>query len=313
MKNYNIITKIKVRLIIIIAIIQHSKRIKLIFPYYIDFHKKNKMDKELLKRIYSNIIDNTAHSIMTGYSELDSILSTCSRGSLITVGGVNSSGKSSLLRNVLINQTLNNNKCVYFSLESSRENFTKLLICTYINIPLYKAFMNSALTKEAKLKLNTAINEMQDWDLEIYDCSLYKLEKIIQEIISIRPDYVFIDGIDEIRINEKFDTKEILKSLKNITDKIKATIFITTKINLGTINNEFNIPTNKDFNDSENILKYSEEVLILYRPDIYYMQDDMPEGFKSKTINIIATKNSKAIITLDFDNRYGKIKEIINK
>lgn len=271
------------------------------------------MDKELLKRIYSNIIDNTAHSIMTGYSELDSILSTCSRGSLITVGGVNSSGKSSLLRNVLINQTLNNNKCVYFSLESSREKFTKLLICTYINIPLYKAFMNSALTKEAKLKLNTAINEMQDWDLEIYDCSLYKLEKIIQEIISIRPDYVFIDGIDEIRINEKFDTKEILKSLKNITDKIKATIFITTKINLGTINNEFNIPTNKDFNDSENILKYSEEVLILYRPDIYYMQDDMPEGFKSKTINIIATKNSKAIITLDFDNRYGKIKEIINK
>ena len=29
---------------------------------------------------------------------------------------------------------------------------------------------------------------------------LYKLEKIIHEIISIKPNYVFIDGIDEISI-----------------------------------------------------------------------------------------------------------------
>ena len=313
MKNYNIITKIKVRLIIILVIIQHSKRIKLIFPHHVDFREKQKMDKELLKRIYSNIIDNTAQSITTGYSELDSILSACSSGLLITIGGVNSSGKSSLLRNILINQMLNNNKCMYFNLENTRKNFAKFLICTYIDIPLCKVFMNSTLTKEEKLKLDTTIHEMQDWDLEIYDCSLYKLEKIIHEIISIKPNYVFIDGIDEIRTNEKFDIKEILKTLKNIIDKIKTTIFITTKINLETVNNEFNIPTNKNFNDPENILKYSDEVLILYRPDIYYMQDDMPEGFKSKTINIIATKNSKAIITLDFDNRNGKIKEIINK
>lgn len=271
------------------------------------------MDKKLLKRVYRNILDNTSPNITTGYSDLDSILSVYSYGSLISIGGINSSGKSSLLRNILIKQILNNNKCIYFNIESTRENFTKLLICTYTDIPLYKAFMNSSLTKEDKLKLNTAVHEMQDWNLEVYDCSLYKLEKIIHKIISIKPDYVFIDGIDEIRTNEKFNTKEILKSLKNVADKIRTRIFITTTINFGTENNEFKVPTNKNFNDPENILKYSDEVLIIHRPDIYYMQDDIPEGFKAKTINIIATKNSKAIITLDFDNRYGKIKEITNK
>lgn len=161
------------------------------------------------------------------------------------------------------------------------------------------------LSNDDTVKLDNAKEEMKNWRLGVADCSSYKLDKITKMIEQLNPKYVFIDPLQEIDAN----TKTALDALKKCVLKTNSTIFVTSLINDTFEDNADKLPSWKDFKDAESVISYSDEVLLMYRPDIHYSEYDMPEGHKTGTIEIISTKALSTKIRLDFDNRICKILE----
>lgn len=264
------------------------------------------MDKQLLENVFNNLTQTNEFQIETGYLELDNFLQYCGKGSLITVGGVPAMGKSVFCKNIIINQLISGKKCMYFDLEWTKEQLVRSLLFLHSGISLSR---RNSLSDDDINKLKTTTSKMAYWELKIEDSSCFGIENILKRIEEYKPDYVFIDPLNEIRNeNNLCDIKTILEKLQKCARKTGAVIFATSTLNNSVEFNEYKIPTWKDFKDSEAVIEYSDQILLLYRPDYYYGENEIPEGHQPKTIEVISNKYIKGSLSLEFDCQKCQIK-----
>lgn len=223
------------------------------------------------------------------------------------IGGACSMGKTVLSKSILLNQLNKSKKCLYFDLEWTKEQFVQSLLFTLAELCLSKKRMLSDIDKN---KLKTALNNMLDWRLEIFDCSCYKVEQIIKAIKNNKPEYIFIDPLQEIRTDDNLCiTNHILEKLRTCAKETGTTIFITSTLEDTVKNNKYQIPTWKDFKNSEAVIELCDQILLLYRPSCYYSEEDMPELHEKNKLEIYSAKTIKGFVSYDFYFDTCRIKE----
>lgn len=264
------------------------------------------MNRELLEKVYNNTIALIEPQIETGFTDIDELLQCCDKGSLIMIGGACSMGKTVLSKSILLNQLISNKKCMYFDLEWTKEQFIQSLLFMLAEINISKRRILSDMDRD---KLKTALNNMLDLRLEIFDCSCYKVEQIIKAIKNNKPEYVFIDPLQEIRTDDNlYIINHILEKLRTCARETGTTIFVTSILEDTVRNNKYQIPTWKDFKNSEAVIEFCDQVLLLYRPSCYYSEEDMPESHEKNKLEIYSAKTIKGFVSYDFNFDTYKIK-----
>jgi len=178
------------------------------------------LNKTLLNKAYDSIFTPEENYIQTGYEDLDSLLSRCTKGSIITIGGRPGMGKTAFSMNVLEQFLTQGKKCLYFSYNISADRFMQRLIFQKAEVPIHKINLIEYLTDEDLKNLSNAKNTIENWDLHICNEALTDAACIDNLIKKIKPDYVFIDAIQDIWI-EKLTIRHFTRRLKKLLKNTK--------------------------------------------------------------------------------------------
>lgn len=72
------------------------------------------IEKEILEKVTSQILEKKQPILQTGFSDLDSILSGLENSSIITIGARPSMGKTAFITAIMLNLLEQKKKCLLF-------------------------------------------------------------------------------------------------------------------------------------------------------------------------------------------------------
>lgn len=282
------------------------------------------MQKELLETAFGNIVKTEFNYVQTGFANLDIHLKYLNKGSIIAVGSEMIYDMNYLILNLTEKFSQSGKKCLYFSFRHPADTVVQKLLKLHSGVIIRETFNKpKKITPKNIKKLETAKNEMRNWNLHVVDESsmcIEDFEKIIEEI---KPDYVFIDAIQSFPLNN-MPIKYFAEHLKK-TAKYKK--FDYEECNV--INNASkNLLEMSRFNNENKITKVAAKKIleedIEYKLPIKVYDAKMPylrwENFASEYIlqNIkpIAAKNDIVVFidfyTYDQELNIENIKDNIN-
>lgn len=270
------------------------------------------LDKKLLQDVWEDLENQNKRFFKTGFEDLDCILGIQEKkGALITVGARPAMGKTTFMLSIMENILLKNKRCLYFSLEMSKEQVITRLLFQIAEISFIKSKMNNMNEKDWE-KLSAAMNNLLMWDLKIDDNSILKTEEIETAIKEQQPDVVFIDYLQLMDGKRKQDRctqiEEIIKDLKRIAKENGVVIVIASQLSRAVENRYDKHPMLSDLRDSGSIENLSDVVIFLYRDAYYNFREDDAIRPKGETEVIIARNKFGACgyIYLTFNSNIPK-------
>ena len=270
------------------------------------------LDKVLLQDVWEDLENQNKKFLETGFEDLDCVLGVQEKkGALITVGARPAMGKTTFILSIMENILLKNKKCLYFSLDASKEQVITRLLFQIAEISFIKYRMNNMDKKEWE-KLADAMNNLLMWDLKIDDNSILKTEEIETAIKEQEPDVVFIDYLQLMEGKRKQDRciqiEEIIKDLKRIAKENGVVIIIASQLSRAVENRCDKRPLLSDLRDSGSIENLSDVVIFLYRDDYYNFREDDAIRPKGETEVIIAKNKfgARGSINLTFKSNIPK-------
>ena len=236
------------------------------------------LDKKLLQDVWEDLENQNKTFFKTGFEDLDCILGIQEKkGALITIGARPAMGKTTFMLSIMENILLKNKRCLYFSLEMSKEQLITRLLFHIAEISFIKSKMNNMDEKDWE-KLSDAMNNLLMWDLKIDDNSILKTEEIETAIKEQQPDVVFIDYLQLMDGKRKQDRciqiEEIIKDLKRIAKENGVVIIIASQLSRAVENRYDKHPMLSDLRDSGSIENLSDVVIFLYRDEYYNFRED---------------------------------------
>lgn len=270
------------------------------------------LDKKLLQDVWEDLENQNKRFFKTGFEDLDCILGIQEqKGALITIGARPAMGKTTFMLSIMENILLKNKRCLYFSLEMSKEQVITRLLFQIAEISLIKSKMNNMDEKDWE-KLSDAMNNLLMWDLKIDDNSSLKTEEIETAIKEQQPDIVFIDYLQLMEGKRKQDRcvqiEEIIKDLKRIAKENGVVIIIASQLSRAVENRYDKRPLLSDLRDSGSIENLSDVVIFLYRDEYYNFREDDDIHPKGEAEVIIAKNKFGACgsINLTFKSNIPK-------
>ena len=236
------------------------------------------LDKNLLQDVWEDLENQNKRFFKTGFEDLDCILGIQEKkGALITIGARPAMGKTTFMLSIMENILLKNKRCLYFSLEISKEQVITRLLFQIAEISFIKSKINAMNEKDWE-KLSAAMNNLLMWDLKIDDNSILKTEEIETAIKEKQPDVVFIDYLQLMDGKRKQDRctqiEEIIKDLKRIAKGNGVVIIIASQLSRAVENRCDKRPMLSDLRDSGSIENLSDVVIFLYRDEYYNFRED---------------------------------------
>ena len=252
------------------------------------------LDKKLLQDVWGDLENQNKTFFKTGFEDLDCILGIQEqKGALITIGARPAMGKTTFMLSIMENILLKNKRCLYFSLDASKEQVIIRLLFQIAEISFIKSKMNNMNEKDWE-KLSDAMNNLLMWDLKIDDNSILKTEEIETAIKEQQPDVVFIDYLQLMDGKRKQDRcaqiEEIIKDLKRIAKENGVVIVIASQLSRAVENRYDKRPLLSDLRDSGSIENLSDVVIFLYR-DEYYNFRENDELHPKGEAEVIIAKN----------------------
>ena len=250
------------------------------------------LDKKLLQDVWEDLENQNKIFFKTGFEDLDCIVGIQEKkGALITIGARPAMGKTTFMLSIMENILLKNKRCLYFSLEISKEQVITRLLFQIAEISFIKSKINAMNEKDWE-KLSAAMNNLLMWDLKIDDNSILKTEEIETAIKEQQPDVVFIDYLQLMDGKRKQDRciqiEEIIKDLKRIAKENGVVIIIASQLSRAVENRCDKRPMLSDLRDSGSIENLSDVVIFLYRDEYYNFKEDDAIRPKGETEVIIA-------------------------
>lgn len=110
------------------------------------------IDKEILENTFKQITESKTERLITGFNDLDTVLSGVEKGNLIVIGGRPSMGKTAFMTSILYNFLKQDKKCLVFSLEMGISQYLKRLIAQVGEIDLFSLNDSEFLDDRKKKK-----------------------------------------------------------------------------------------------------------------------------------------------------------------
>ena len=277
------------------------------------------IDKEILDKTFKQITEGNAERFITGFNDLDAVLSGVEKGTLITIGARPAMGKTAFILSIMSNLLKQNKKCLLFSLEMSTSQIIKRLIAILGEIGLITMNHNKLLDDSQKSKIEYILTAISYLNLTICD-DIYTIEGIRNKIAEERPEYVFIDYLQLMETPRKKQRSEaitnIMLDLKQIAKENNCIIFISSQLSRALESRYDKHPMLSDLRESGDIENISDVVLLIYRDEYYKCYaDDEDYALNKGKAEIIVAKNKMgaiAIIELLFRSPIAKFLEPIH-
>lgn len=254
---------------------------------------------------YSQVLEY----VPTGFPVLDNYLNGgFIRGTVATIGGRPSSGKTTQAINIIRNIAFNTNlKIMMFSLEMTIRMVYDKLVADICNIP-YDIAQSHRLTKKQHDCVKTAVESLKT--LSVYD-DIYCVEDIISQIYSSKPDVVCIDYTQIIRSKQEFKDPRIRidyisQRLKQCGKDTGCVIIVLSQVNRG----GKDMPTMSDLKESGGLEQDSDYIMLIHRP---YVVDKSNREYKPSDTKLKLDKNkfgNCTILKYDFNGRFQRFTEI---
>ena len=282
--------------------------------------EKFMLDEKLLQDVWEDLENQNKTFFETGFEDLDCVLGIQEKkGTVITIGARPAMGKTTFMLSIMENILLKNKKCIYFSLEMSKEQLVKRFLFQRAEVSFLKSKLNNLVAKDWQ-KLAQAMENLSKWDLKVDDNSSIKTEEIELAIKELHPEVVFIDYFQLMEGSRKKDRfvqiEDIMKNLKRIAKENGVVIIIASQLSRAVENRYDKRPLLSDLRESGAIENISDVVIFLYRDEYYNSREEYDEFRPKGETEVIVAKNkfgACGTIRLTFKSNipkfYGQIVE----
>lgn len=266
------------------------------------------MDKELLDLVLQNMKKQNITEFKSGFIDLDEILSGVEKGHIIVIGGRPAIGKTSFALAYCINLLKENKKVLYFSLETTKKSLIKRFLLLKAQI-ISEYFIK---TKNDFEKIENSKIFFENKDLIIEDKNVITTEEIEHKINDIKPDVVFIDYVQLIKMQKAPNLTEAtnlaIQELKRIAIETHTLIFLLSGLSRNVENRFDKHPMLSDLRNGSLLEEISDVVLLLFRED-YYNADSDVKGIGEV---IIAKNKNGATGKIFLKSKFGLWQNINN-
>ena len=232
--------------------------------------------------------DNAANlpPLLSGYSELDSLLGGWQRSDLLIVGARPSLGKSSLALNTCVNAAKNGAVCGIFSLEMSREQVAMRILSAESGVDSHRLRLG-LYTQMEEDAIVDAIGVLSGLPIYVDDTpfqSVIEMRSKAQRLkLEHGLDFLVVDYLQLIEgsnrrrgggENRVQEISEISRSLKGMARDLNVPVFTCSQLSRVVENRPGHRPQLSDLRDSGSIEQDADVVMFIYREDKNYTEDE---------------------------------------
>ena len=216
----------------------------------------------------------------TGFEDIDYLLKYCTKGSIITIGGRPSMGKTAFAINILNNLLEQNKKVIYFSVSTSATVFERKLLVSKTQTEFKKLIKSPDI-------IDKAVNFYKNKELIVSYKNNTSVEDIEKLITEHKPDVVFIDYIQLIKMpkapNFSDSINLAVQEIKRIADETGCIFVILTQLSRALENRCDKRPLLTDIRSCSLLEELSNVVMMIYREE-YYNRENIENKGKAEII-----------------------------
>ncbi|MGN0521832.1 MAG: replicative DNA helicase [Eubacterium sp.] len=260
--------------------------------------------------------------IPSGFGMLDKYITGLNKSDLILIGARPAMGKTSFALNLAQNISMNaRKKCVFFSLEMTKEQLAERLLSAQAGVESQK-LKTGELSNDEWVRLGNAAGQFNDVDLYLDDTSSITVPEIKSRVRRMRNvDCIIIDYLGLIssatkKENRVQEVSEITRNLKMMAKDLNIPVICCAQLSRGTEGHGKNHkPQLADLRESGSIEQDADIVLFLYRED-YYRNDvaeDKQEDIDANKTELIVAKNrhgATGSIEMTFDKEFTRFRSV---
>lgn len=229
--------------------------------------------KDVIEIINENIKGNT-RGTLTGFTEYDRHTGGLQEGDLTIIAAASSQGKTSFALNIAKNIASEGTRLAIYSLEMSDIQLTSRIISSVSGLSS-KSILYQKMSNEMIREFDTGVGKIQDLGIYFDDRSTSSIETIIQSIrkmvFKYRISGVVIDYLQILSITNKSMTEEqflgyVTRRLKNLAKELNIWVLALSQLNR---KNAENAPSLADIRASGQIVEAADNVVFIYRPELY--------------------------------------------
>lgn len=224
--------------------------------------------------------------IKTGFPTLDKLIKGFEKGELITLGGYSGGGKTTLALNIATQIASAGRKVLYFSLEMTKVEMHKRLVCSSLGISDFSKISEndffSVIEKSKSLE--------NDFPLEFIDDADTTIEKI-SSICSGKKDLslIIIDHLHILKSEKRFKDQLALltylsRQVKILAQTLNVPILLLSQLNRSNAGRDIKSPIMSDLRGSGSIEQDSNLVIFVYTAENLLMLQK-PEETDEKKYN----------------------------
>lgn len=243
--------------------------------------------------------------ITLGWRDVDKYLGGLQPGEVLLVGGATGMGKTAFALNAAKFVAVNQQKpVVILSLEMTREQLTKRLLCSIGGVPSvdlrYTKKEQAPVIEKKLLEAKRILDASKLFIIDRIDMSISDIAAECKRLKHqnnglglIVIDYLqLIKGSPEARRsgNRALEVSEISRSLKTMALSLKTPIMELTQLNRGVDATQSKRPTLAHIKESSSVPQDADKIILLFRQDYYRDQEGSVEP-RDNIVDVIIAKN----------------------
>ena len=264
-------------------------------------------------------------AIPSGFGMLDKYITGLNKSDFILVGARPAMGKTSFALNLAQNVTmLAKKKCIFFSLEMTKEQLAERLLAAHAGVPSNK-LRTGELTDDEWIRLGNATGDYEDVELYLDDTSSITVPEIKSRVRRLKNvDIIIIDYLGLIQSathkeNRVQEVSEITRNLKMLAKDLNIPVICCAQLSRGTEGRgKSHKPQLSDLRESGSIEQDADIVMFLYREDYYRneVDEDKQDEVDANLTELIVAKNrhgATGTIEMTFDKEFTRCRSIDKK
>lgn len=264
-------------------------------------------------------------AIPSGFGMLDKYITGLNKSDFILIGARPAMGKTSFALNLAQNVSMiAKKKCVFFSLEMTKEQLAERLLAARAGVPSQK-LRTGELTDDEWVRLGNAAGDYEKVELYLDDTSSITVPEIKSRVRRLRNvDIIIIDYLGLIQSavrkeNRVQEVSEITRNLKMLAKDLNIPVICCAQLSRGTEGRgKSHKPQLSDLRESGSIEQDADIVMFLYREDYYRNEadEDKQDDIDANLTELIVAKNrhgATGSIEMTFDKEFTRFRSIEKK
>ncbi len=219
--------------------------------------------------------------VATGFEDLDEKTSGFQPGDMIVIAGRPSMGKTTFGLNIVQNMALKNQPALVFSLEMTKEQLVRRLLCSKAEID-GKRLQTGFIRGDEWTKLARAAAELSHIPLYIDDSpaiSMFEMRsRARRQKSQTGLSVIMIDYLQLMQSRRRYESRqleisEISRSLKFMAKELEVPVIALSQLSRAVETHSDKRPLLSDLRESGAIEQDADVVLMLYRPEYYNIEE----------------------------------------